>query len=669
VGADRRLTVSRLLAALAVAAVLAPTGAAFWLTSSRAVERHDGAFERAFHGSVLASSDAIHDAERAVEGLAHAPDAQWTEAAEQERRHVRFDAVYAIERTGSATVEAAAVPPAAVGRATPLLGNRSVADALALAADSGDLVVSAPLDGGPEPTTVFVYARYAGPSDTVDLRRQSLRGWVVASAAPARVLGPVLGTVDQRLGRTSVDDAGSIVAGSAVADDASIPSVRLGVATREWTIRGEPSRGPRGTLPWVVLGVGVLLALAAARGVVVLCARHRRMQDAVAEQDRWTALLLETSPILQSSLDLGDILPRVAVRIADDLALDRVRICVAQPDGELRQVFGTGRLGAPGVTNSRDLPRQLASGRRGEPLWIPLERGDRVFGALELVPRRDVAALELRAIRVLAAAIGSALANAAAFQREQESVAKLEELDRLKDDFLATVCHEIRTPVTAIAGFARLLEGSWSTLPEAGREDMVHRISRNSKSLVVLAEELLAFARLERRFLDIQRSILDLAEVAPRIVDQMATLIEEHRLVIESDGPAPVLGDAVALDRILSNLITNAAKFSPSGTEITVRVDREHDRVVLRVDDAGAGVPVEERTRIFERFYRGDSERIRATRGAGIGLSVARELAGRMGASLSVTSSPAGGARFELAFPHPASQEQELTPLVIGGSR
>jgi len=220
----------------------------------------------------------------------------------------------------------------------------------------------------------------------------------------------------------------------------------------------------------------------------------------------------------------------------------------------------------------------------------------------------------------------------------------------MRTEFLGTASHELRTPATAIEGFAQVLDDGWDDLPEDQRHDLVHRIARNAGSLSQLLEQLLTFTRMERHSLVVELATHDLDEIVRRVIELSTPLLEHHAVVLRSEGRAPALVDPVAVERVLLNLLTNASKYSPPATDIEVDVEQAGERVVLRVTDHGPGIPLEERHLIFERFYRGGSQHALRTRGAGIGLAVVKELVERLGATIEVTEAPAGGSCFTVSF-------------------
>jgi two-component system OmpR family sensor kinase len=211
------------------------------------------------------------------------------------------------------------------------------------------------------------------------------------------------------------------------------------------------------------------------------------------------------------------------------------------------------------------------------------------------------------------------------------------------------VSHELRTTLTAILGFAALLEADGSTL-DAMHADYVARIGRNARSLAVLVEDLLDFARVERSGISVALRPIDLSDLVPNVVDQMSSILDGRRLSTAVLPGVTALADAAAVERILVNLLSNAAKYTPSDTEVSVTLGQEGDVAVLSVADHGPGIPVDEREKVFELFYR-SSDASPGARGVGIGLALARQLATQLHGTIAVDDTPGGGACFRLTLP------------------
>jgi K+-sensing histidine kinase KdpD len=253
-------------------------------------------------------------------------------------------------------------------------------------------------------------------------------------------------------------------------------------------------------------------------------------------------------------------------------------------------------------------------------------------------------------LRAVSELIAAAIVNTTLYRSQQEAVRRLRELDELKTTFLGTASHELRTPATAISGFASLLTSNWSQFPEDQKLLLANRIAANARTLDTLVQDLLDFSRLERGTLRVNVEPLDLGGIVSRVVERLTPALGDHAIEAALGDLPPVAGDVNGVERILTNLLTNAAKYSPDGTTIRLSTLRTARGADIVVDDEGPGVPADERRLIFTRFFRGKGEGVVRTRGVGIGLSVVKEFADQMGVAVDVGEAPGGGARFTVSF-------------------
>ena len=510
------------------------------------------------------------------------------------------------------------------------------------AADDDDLAVlfeRARDEGSVQLSDALVAAapvyREGEPATTVAERRDAIDGFVVA-------------TFDLDV------DGVTLMPGGVHEEQSGTVSVPLDIAGREWTVEAPVEKASR--TPAVVI---ITLALALGAGVVFAARRARQEVAATAaeadERVRQLRLVGDAGTLLQRSLDLAEVLPALAVLLSDQLDLAGTSILVADERGRLVEVFAMGRRPATvprSVAELRRTPTELAAGSEGV---LALERGGRTVGAVAVLPKRHMDEGELRTTAAVAELTGSAIANAQAFERELASARQLLELDHLKTEFLSTVSHELRTPVAAIVGFSSLLRDRDDQLDAERRADLLTRIVRNAESLSTLVNGLLDFARVERRSLQLEAASHDLSALVRDVVEQTETLFEQHTLMVDAPDGVMAAVDPYAIERIVSNLLTNAAKYSPPGTRIDLLVAHQGGHAVIEVLDHGPGIPAEERARVFSRFYRGNHETARGTRGAGVGLAVVKELAERLGGSVEASEAPSGGARLVVRFPIPTT--------------
>ncbi len=241
----------------------------------------------------------------------------------------------------------------------------------------------------------------------------------------------------------------------------------------------------------------------------------------------------------------------------------------------------------------------------------------------------------------------------AALQTERRAVAHLTEIDRTKDAFVSSVSHELRTPITNIVGYLELLlDGAYGDTSDSQHEAL-GRIDANSHRLLELIDNLLTLSSLESLDVQLSKQPVDLREVIHRASQKVHTDATErgHQLDVEvPPEPAVVLGDEVHLERMLANLATNAVKFTPDGGRITLRLRAEGPMYAIEVQDTGVGIPEEERSLLFNRFYRTTHAQTEAVSGSGLGLSIARSIAHLHGARISARSTPGGGATFTVTF-------------------
>ncbi len=227
---------------------------------------------------------------------------------------------------------------------------------------------------------------------------------------------------------------------------------------------------------------------------------------------------------------------------------------------------------------------------------------------------------------------------------------RLRELDVARKAFIATASHELRTPIFSLAGFVELLQDE--DLDEATRREFIETMSEQVERLQKLSVDLLDLSRIDAGSLRLQTEPVDLSELARSVVGEFGPAIADHGTDLEVQLPGNgVLArcDRERVVQIMRILLDNALRHTPTGTPVTVRADRHNGSAELTVADSGPGMTAGVQSRAFERFYTGD-----ATRGAGLGLAIARELAERMEGDLRMTSAP-GGTAFTLELPPDAN--------------
>jgi two-component system phosphate regulon sensor histidine kinase PhoR len=231
-------------------------------------------------------------------------------------------------------------------------------------------------------------------------------------------------------------------------------------------------------------------------------------------------------------------------------------------------------------------------------------------------------------------------------------ITDLRRADQIRRDFVANVSHELRTPLTAIRGYVEALaEGDVN--PDEQRK-FLDIIRRHTQRMERLVRDLLRLARLDAGQESLELVSCDTRALVQAVVADLApTLAAKHQQVdiTVGAGAESVRADPAKLHDILRNLVANAGTYAPDGTRIAVDVTRSDGPIAFAVSDQGPGIPDEDLTRVFERFYRVDKSRARDPGGTGLGLAIVKHLAELHGGRVRAENKPDGGARFTIELP------------------
>ena len=217
----------------------------------------------------------------------------------------------------------------------------------------------------------------------------------------------------------------------------------------------------------------------------------------------------------------------------------------------------------------------------------------------------------------------------------------------MKEDFVATVSHELRTPLAPIKGWATTLLEHGDRLNEDQRREAMESILRHSQRLERLIVNLLEASKIEHgRTVDVNEEV-DVTPVVNRVIDAFRAGAPDRLFVLNGlDHPTLSRGNELWIEQILSNLVSNALKYSPPSAPVEVAVAHKSTGVEVSVTDYGPGIPDYELDRIFDRFHR--LQQTETQTGTGLGLWIARQLAGEIGGSITVESTEGIGSRFAL---------------------
>jgi signal transduction histidine kinase len=235
-----------------------------------------------------------------------------------------------------------------------------------------------------------------------------------------------------------------------------------------------------------------------------------------------------------------------------------------------------------------------------------------------------------------------------------------QELDRLKSEFLTVVSHELQTPLTAIKGALELVLDDDSGQLSRVQRRFLETIERNSTRLVGLVGDLLDLSRLEAGRVELEAQPLDTPSLVRGALAAVSNLFEARGTELRVDVPEsvpPIMGDRRRVEQILTNLLANAAKYTPGGGVVEVTAASVNGHVTLSVADNGPGVPESERDIVFDKFYRGRDAQRRGEAGSGLGLAIVKSLVDLHGGSVRVEESAPRGARFVVELPRAGDED------------
>lgn len=357
-----------------------------------------------------------------------------------------------------------------------------------------------------------------------------------------------------------------------------------------------------------------------------LLSRALSQRSRAERREREARLLQQVSTRLLSGEPLRMVLESFAREVTDLFELARCELAV-EHEGIAVAVEGPG---APGA----------------KPVTIPLLAGERSVGEITTVPGiRPLEDEERRVIRAFSGQLGLAV-EGLRLASEAERARVESENNRLRAALFSSVTHDLRTPLASITASVTSLQAGEELGPE-DRTDHLETIRQEADRLNRLVGNLMHLSRIRAGALVPDKSPAMIGEVVEGVVARLRPALERHnvRLLVREDLP-PALMDVVQIDQVLTNLLENAASFSPPGSEIRVFASRWRDWLEVRVSDRGPGVPPEQRAEVMEPFVRGEG-----SAGTGLGLSIARAIVESHGGRMAIGETPGGGATVSFRLP------------------
>ena len=380
-----------------------------------------------------------------------------------------------------------------------------------------------------------------------------------------------------------------------------------------------------------------------------------------------TKVLFDASQLLQKAEDADTAIRTTAGQVNTLLGRDVV-VYLPADDGSLGQglLFRASR--ADGVPYEPDEAERAAAERafrEPEPAGYPAERVSDAAAAFHAIGvngycygvigvRLEGKPLEAFEYGVFLSILGECALTLESLRnaKEKEQAAVIAHNEQLRSNLLRSISHDIRTPLTSISGNASNLLSHYGQLDDSVREQIFSDIYDDSQWLISLVENLLSISRIENGQMKLHLSLDVVGDVIDEALKHADRGIKDHRVVVESGDPLLLARmDAGLITQVLINLINNAVKHTPAGSEIRIVSELRGAEIAVSVCDSGGGIPDDKKSHIFEMFYTGGSSIADSRRGLGLGLALCRSIVEAHGGTITLTDNVPAGCRFTFTLP------------------
>ncbi|HEV7525178.1 MAG TPA: ATP-binding protein [Acidimicrobiia bacterium] len=369
-----------------------------------------------------------------------------------------------------------------------------------------------------------------------------------------------------------------------------------------------------------IVALAVFAASAALVGYTVQ--RLSTLRRTALQREAEAKVRLDLTNRLLTGADVDDALRSAADALAALFAFEACTLTAGKPDaapGELARA--NVRVDGPGVTLLARAPE-------------------------------DLTAADRELLEALVAGLAAGV-DRLRLQEEVREARLVAEVGQQRAGFLSAVSHNLRTPLTAVKAAAGTLLSSWSRIEPEERRELLETISDEAERLERLVRNTLELSRIRAGALEVEPERVDIADLVQHAVRRLRPIARAHRVRLDVDDDLPAVSlDVTMVEQILLNLLENALRFAPPGSEIVVGARALPDVIEVRVADHGPGVPLEARDRIFEEFQSAETRPDRT--GTGLGLAIVRALVVAHGGSVRYEDTPGGGATFVCTFPREA---------------
>ena len=230
-------------------------------------------------------------------------------------------------------------------------------------------------------------------------------------------------------------------------------------------------------------------------------------------------------------------------------------------------------------------------------------------------------------------------------------ITKRKKLEQQRDDFISIASHELKTPVTSIKAYAEMIGDILEEAGDAVNASLMHKLNNQVDRLTTLIHALLDTTKMSQGHLALHLELFNLNELIDERAEEMQHTWQSHCIIVCHSGPLPVTADKERISQVLINLVSNAIKYSPAGSEVVITSRQVHKNIEVSVQDQGIGIPPEARQRVFDRFFRVSDQPSAAYQGMGLGLYIAAGIVHRHGGSIWAESKLGKGSVFYFTLP------------------
>lgn len=303
---------------------------------------------------------------------------------------------------------------------------------------------------------------------------------------------------------------------------------------------------------------------------------------------------------------------------------------------------------------------------------FPAQSKNKIIGAFTLASRapRSFTAQDLLLLSSIGNQVGTAVENAHLFQKEQETVEKLMEMDRIKSEFLSNVSHELRTPLTSIIGFSEILLDRLAGALTPDQESYVRNMNTSGQHLLEIINNLLDLSKIKAGKMEVHSHLFSLRSLLETIQQTIIPMTYKRGLHFDlsiDEGLDMICSDEGKVKQILLNILENAIKFTPAkgSVQLQVRARRmgRAPAVEMSVRDTGIGIPAQALNKIFDEFQQIDGSYTRDYTGAGLGLAITKRFVDILGGEISVESQAGAGSTFRVSIPIPEERDIQPPPI------